>query len=86
VSSRRWDVIVIDGPAGHDNHEKYTGREAPGRMKSIYMASKLVAPGGFVFVHDCDRLVEQQYAARYLGNERAFVSVKGHAILHGYAF
>ena len=86
VTSRLWDVIVVDGPAGHDNHEKYTGQEAPGRMKSIYMASRLVAPGGAVFVHDCDRLVEQQYANRYLGSHRLFVSVKGRALLQGYAF
>ena len=55
-------------------------------MKSIYMASKLVACGSFVFVHDCDRLVEQQYVAQYLGPSRLFVSVKGHAILQEYAF
>ena len=47
VTSRRWDVIVVDGPAGHDNHEKFTGNEAPGRMKSIYAASKLVARVGW---------------------------------------
>lgn len=86
VSSKRWDVIVIDGPAGYDNHEHYFGREAPGRMKSIYMASKLVAPGGCVFVHDCERLVEQNYAAQYLGTSRLFVTVRGHAVLQGYAF
>ena len=86
VTSKCWDVIVIDGPAGHDQHKKFTGREAPGRMQSIYMASKLVAPGGIVFVHDCERLVEQQYAARYLGASRLAVTVEGHALLHGYAF
>ena len=36
-------------------------------MKAIYMASRLVAPGGCVFVHDCERLPERTYAARYLG-------------------
>jgi len=77
---------VVDGPAGYDNCEEYTGREAPGRMKSIYMASKLVAQGGAVFVHDCERLAEQQYAERYLGSHRLFVSVKGRALLQGYAF
>jgi hypothetical protein len=86
VTSKRWDVIIVDGPAGHDNHQKYTGREAPGRMKSIYMASKLVAPGGMVFVHDCERLVEQQYVARYLAGGRMLVNTRGHALLQGYAF
>ena len=85
VSAKRWDVIVIDGPAGHDNYAQYSGQEAPGRMKAIYMAAKLVAPGGCVFVHDCERVVELTYASHYLGNSRLFVRVQGHAILHGYA-
>jgi uncharacterized protein (TIGR01627 family) len=86
VMSRRWDVILVDGPPGHDNFEQFAGREAPGRMKSIFAASKLVAPGGAVFVHDCDRPVEQQYANKYLGSHRLFVSVKGRSLLQGYAF
>jgi uncharacterized protein (TIGR01627 family) len=79
ISSRRWDVVLVDGPAGYDDAQ-------PGRMKSIYAASKLVAPGGCVFVHDCERPVERQFAARYLGSQRLFVEAKGRAILHGYAF
>ena len=86
VTSKRWDVIVVDGSAGHENHQKYTGHEAPGRMKSIYMASRLIAPGGMVFVHDCERLVEQQYVARYLASGRLLVNISGHAFLQGYAF
>ena len=86
VSSRHWDVILVDGPAGFHDHDKYFGREAPGRMQSIYMASKLVAPGGYVFVHDCERLIEQRYAAHYLGNSRIFVRVEGRAMLQGYSF
>ena len=46
-------------------------------MKSIYMASKLVACGGFVFVHDCDRLVEQQYVAQYLGPAGSSLASRG---------
>jgi glycosyltransferase involved in cell wall biosynthesis len=86
IRDRKWDVIVVDGPAGHDNHAQHAGHEAPGRMKAIYMASKLVAPGGCVFVHDCERLAERNYAARYLGADRLFLSIKGHALLQGYAF
>lgn len=37
VRSHRWDVILVDGPAGEHG-------ERPGRMKSIYAASGLVAP------------------------------------------
>ncbi len=79
VASRRWDVILVDGPAGYEAH-------LPGRMQSIYAASKLVAPGGSVFVHDCDRPVERLYAARYLGNNRLFVEARGRSLLNGYAF
>jgi hypothetical protein len=79
-------VIVVDAPAGYANHFELTGREAPGRMKSIYMASKLVNKGGFVFVHDCDREVERRYATEYLSTERLFVRVEGRALLQGYEF
>ena len=79
ISSRRWEVVLVDGPAGFDD-------EQPGRMKSIFAAAELVAPGGCVFVHDCDRQVEREYAARYLGNHRLFIEVKGRSILNGYAF
>jgi glucuronoxylan 4-O-methyltransferase len=79
VASRRWDVILVDGPAGYNDAR-------PGRMKSIYAASRLVAPGGRVFVHDCERPAEQAFASRYLSDDRVFVEVKGRALLRGYAF
>jgi glycosyltransferase involved in cell wall biosynthesis len=79
VTSRQWDVIVVDAPSG------YNGTQ-PGRMKSIYAASKLVAPGGRVFVHDCQRPAEQAFTSRYLGDDRLFIEVKGRTILRGYAF
>jgi uncharacterized protein (TIGR01627 family) len=86
IEAQRFDVILVDGPAGYDSHLELTGRIAPGRMQSIYMASKLVGPDGFVFVHDCDRVVEQQYATEYLGAERLFLRVEGRALLQGYEF
>ena len=79
VSSRQWDVVLVDGPAGYEDDQ-------PGRMKSIYMASRLVAAGGCVFVHDCDRQVERDYAERWLGARRLFAEAKGRALLRGYAF
>lgn len=79
IISRRWDVILVDGPTGHDDTQ-------PGRMKSIHAASRLVAPGGCVFVHDCERPAEHAFAERYLGDDRLFVEVKGRAMLRGYAF
>ena len=86
LAGQRFDVIVVDGPAGHDRHLELTGNVAPGRMQSIYMASQLVAPGGYVFVHDCDRPVEQRYATEFLGAQRLFVRAEGRALLQGYEF
>lgn len=55
-----WDWILVDAPAG------YTP-DKPGRMKSIYTASKLAVQSGNtdVFVHDCDRTVEIAYTGYF---------------------
>ena len=79
IKARRWDVILVDGPSGGQDN-------LPGRAQSIVTARWLVAPGGKIFVHDCDRPLEQQFCARYLDERRRFVSVRGRAILNGYAF
>lgn len=79
VRDRRWDVVLVDGPAGFDD-------STPGRMKSIYEAARLVAPGGRVIVHDCERPVEDAYTTRYLGTNRLVLEIHGHALLRGYAF
>ncbi len=78
VRSRQWDVIVVDGPPGYS-------RGQPGRMSSIYEASRLVAPGGRVFVHDVEREPEAAFASRYLGDRNCVVEVTGRATLRGYA-
>ena len=77
IRGRRWDTILVDGPAGYDDAQ-------PGRMQSIYEASRLVAPGGTVFVHDAERPVETAYAARYLRGGRPLPEVRGRAVLRGY--
>jgi hypothetical protein len=74
-----WDVILVDGPPGHRE-------DLPGRMKSIYEASRLAAHGAKIFVHDCDRPIEAAFADRYLGPDRRFIEVSGRALLRGYAF
>lgn len=79
VLDRHWDVIIVDAPAGFDD-------TTPGRMKSIYAASRLARPGTRVFVHDCERPVEDAFASKYLGRERMFVETRGRAILRGYSF
>lgn len=80
ILSRRWDVILVDAPSGYTD-------EQPGRMKSIYAASRLIAPRGCIFLHDCERIVEHEYASRYFGQERLFLEVPGSGgLLRGYAF
>ncbi|HKJ39857.1 MAG TPA: hypothetical protein VJ972_13850 [Anaerolineales bacterium] len=63
-----WDVILVDAPNGWRNDQ-------PGRMKSIYHASKLIRPGGDVFVHDCNRTIERIYSSTFLGNENLVASI-----------
>lgn len=79
VTGRKWDVILVDAPAGHTD-------DCPGRMKSIYAASRLVAPGGMIFLHDVERPAEAAYAARYLKHGRVVVDVRARAVLKGYEF
>lgn len=58
-----WDFIFVDAPAGYLD-------ETPGRMKSIYTAAKLAFTSRTnhtdVFVHDCDREVEDMYTNYFL--------------------
>lgn len=60
ILHRCWDVVLVDAPNGYEDHH-------PGRMQSIFMASRLASPGGFVIIHDMDRTVEQVYARKFLG-------------------
>ena len=58
-----WDAIMVDAPTGyHDG--------APGRMKAIYTAGLMGrnrAEGATeVFVHDVDRVVEDEFSKVFL--------------------
>lgn len=79
LTLQKWDIIIVDGPEGFQPFSS-------GRMKSIFTAAKLVAPGGVVFVHDVQREPEAAYAAKYLGEARVVAAVQGRALLKGYAF
>lgn len=63
-----WDIVFVDAPRGVEDN-------SPGRMKSIYMASRLVKKGGVVFVHDCNREVETEYNKKYLKEENLSVRI-----------
>lgn len=55
ITTTNWDCIFVDAPVG-------TKDKKPGRMQSIYMASVLASKNTEVFVHDCDRAVEDIYS------------------------
>ncbi len=62
IKNEKWDIILVDAPAGYAD-------DTPGRMMSIYISHKLVKPGKHVFVHDCNREVEDIYSLKFLGKE-----------------
>lgn len=66
----QWDFIFVDAPAGYAKH-------TPGRMKSIYTAAHLAFQSGKadVFVHDCDRIVENIYAGYFLHEENLITEI-----------
>lgn len=70
VINTEWDVIFVDGPAGYAD-------ELPGRMRSIYTASRLgkKSPKCSVFVHDCHREVESTYCDTFLQQQNLVFSV-----------
>lgn len=62
VEKEAWDVILVDAPDGSNDR-------TTGRMKSIALASRLAGDPGTVFVHDCEREVENSYCNRFLKEE-----------------
>ncbi len=70
VEKDKWDVILVDGPAGWKDFH-------PGRMKSIYLSARLIRDSGHVFVHDCEREVENVYSNRFLKHENLKTEIKG---------
>lgn len=76
VAGNRWDVILVDGPRGHRFSE-----EIPGRMSSIYMSSRLVGKGGYIFIHDAERNLEKTYSAKYLSGSEHVEKVRGRATM-----
>lgn len=69
LGKEAWDVILVDAPAGWND-------ESPGRMKSIFLSSKLIRNSGDIFVHDCDREVEDIYCDKFLQKENLRLEIK----------
>lgn len=76
VKDTMWDVIIIDGPKGFKGY--------PGRMKSIFMSSRLIKKNGDIFVHDSGRIVEKKYSDKFLRKENLVNKVYGRSILSHY--
>ena len=51
----KWDVIFVDSPPGWKEGTH-------GRMQSIYTAKSLATKNTDIFIHDCDRTVEDVYS------------------------
>jgi uncharacterized protein (TIGR01627 family) len=62
VRKTKWDCIFVDSPEGDLGSAK-----APGRMQSIYEASRLAGPDTHLFLHDTDRKVEKLYGDVFFG-------------------
>jgi SAM-dependent methyltransferase len=59
-----FDVVLVDGPTGYNDGQ-------PGRQGACMWASRLVKPGGVVYVDDANRSLERASITRYL-NRPAF--------------
>jgi hypothetical protein len=62
VEKEKWDIILVDAPEGVSD-------QSPGRMKSIYLSSRLVKDAGDIFIHDCQRKVEDIYSNKFIKKE-----------------
>jgi len=77
IRETEWDLILVDAPLGHgpptpgSPWENTPGRpfKGPGRMSSIYEASRLVKKNGHVVVDDMSRHVEFLYSMNFLGQK-----------------
>lgn len=69
ITDKEWNVIIVDAPKGSSD-------SSPGRMKSIFLASKLISDHGDVFVHDCDREVEDIYSTKFLKKNNLVKEIK----------
>jgi glucuronoxylan 4-O-methyltransferase len=70
VAESLWDCVLVDGPQGWLPQH-------PGRQQSIYLASRVMAEGGVVFVHDHNREGERHWASLYLGSPVEVVRERG---------
>lgn len=69
IRETRWDAILVDAPNGFIIADEYPGPgPIHGRMQSIFTARELVTSGGYVFVHDAQREVEDASCTRFFSD------------------
>lgn len=70
IFSTKWDIIFVDAPEGWSDQN-------PGRMTSIFTAAFLAQNSGntHVFVHDCNRSIEDIYSTIFLKSKNLKQSV-----------
>lgn len=66
IRNTSWDIIFVDGPLSHNPPRPYKG---PGRMSSMYEASRLLKKDGILIADDMGRLVEGKYSIHYFGQK-----------------
>lgn len=69
IKNIKWDVIFVDAPVGNSD-------QAPGRMQSIYSAYRLASKDTKIFVHDCDRTVEDVYTSTMFDTVKDLVKLR----------
>ena len=72
-----FDVVLVDAPPG-------AGKNAPGRLQSLYEASRLCAPKGCIYVHDMHRPVEKAAARELLVKRAKFKMTRVTQKLHSF--
>lgn len=69
VLGTSWDAIFVDGPPGNKD-------SSFGRMQSIFTAWKLSNQQTDIFVHDCDRRVEDIYTNYFFNITNELVKLR----------
>lgn len=69
VLETSWDAIFVDGPPGNKS-------SSFGRMQSIFTAWKLSDDQTDIFVHDCDRVVEDTYTNYFFNITKELVKLR----------
>lgn len=74
VTKLVWDIVIIDSPVGHNPpcvncNLCSINNPAPGRMSSIYTASKLINENSIIIIDDTDRIIEKTCSSLYFKNK-----------------